>query len=257
MNEFETITCDIDDRGVATITLACPEKHNALSPDLISELTVLATKFTKGDTPRVCVLQALGKTFCAGGDLKWMQAQMAQTHENKISGALTIAQLLLALDDLPCPLIGKVQGSAFGGGIGMMAVCDVVIAVDTAKFALTETRLGLIPATIGPFVVRRIGEPHARRYFFSSKPFDTETAHRIGLVSRICSTGELDNVVNEEVDGILKCLPGAVADAKELVKTLARNPEMETQNYTAARLADRWETDEAKSAIAAFFAKGE
>lgn len=255
MSEFETIICDIDDRGVATITLANPDKHNALSPDMISELTALAEKFTAGDTPRVCVLEAQGKTFCAGGDLKWMQAQMTQTRENKISGALTVAGLLAALDDLPCPLIGKVQGSAFGGGIGMMAVCDVVIAVDTAKFALTETRLGLIPATIGPYVVRRIGEPHARRYFFSSKQFGVETAHRIGLVSQICSADELDNVVQKEVKGILNCLPGAVADAKALVKTLARSPDLETQYYTAEKLADRWETEEAQTAIAAFFTK--
>ncbi len=255
MSEFETITFERDDRGVAVITLAVPQKHNALSPLMLSELTGLVHDLTTGETPRVCMLQAQGKTFCAGGDLKWMQEQMGQSREDKIAGATKIAQLLRALDELPCPLIGKVEGPAYGGGIGMMAVCDVVIATDHTRFALTETRLGLIPATIGPYVVRRIGEPHARRYFFSSKPFDAGTAMQIGLVSQVCGTDEIDAVVENEIGTILKCLPGAVAEAKALVKTLARNPVMETLNYTATKLADRWESEEATTAIEAFFAR--
>lgn len=255
MSELETVRYELTSNGVATITLARPHKHNAMNAQMIDELSLIVTRISEDKLARVCVLQGEGKTFCAGGDLGWMQTQMEQNREDKMAGAGQLAKMLAMLDDLPCPLIGKIQGPAFGGGIGLMAVCDVVIAADAAKFALTETRLGLIPATIGPFVVRRIGEAWARQYFFSAKTFDTDIALKMNLVSVIASGDELDMLVEKEVASILNCQPGAVAEGKALVKTLARNPTMETQQYTAAKLADRWESEEAQNAIAAFFAK--
>ncbi len=224
MSEFDTIQFSVDARGVATITLARPQKHNAMNAGMILELANVVERIGQDNSVRVCVLQAEGKTFCAGGDLGWMQSQMGQNREEKMAGAMELAQMLNTLDELPCPLIGKVQGSAFGGGIGMMAVCDVVIAARGAKFALIETKLGLIPATIGPFVIRRIGEAFARQYFFSAKPFDCEVAFRMNLVSQIASADELDHLVENEIKAILDCRPGAVRDAKALAKELARNP---------------------------------
>ena len=253
MSEFQTIDLQIDPRGVATLALDRAHKHNAMNAQMIEEITSAVGQISSNADMRVCILQAQGKTFCAGGDLAWMQEQMKQSREDKMAGAIKLSKMLTALDDLPCPLIGKVQGSAYGGGIGMMAVCDIVIASNEAKFALTETKLGLIPATIGPFVIRRIGEAWARQYFFSAKPFDCNTAKAMNLVSQCGSAEELDGLVEAEIEQILKCRPGAVSRAKELAKTLARNPTMETQNYSAGKLADCWESDEAQEAIGAFF----
>jgi len=254
MSDYKSIQFSTDARGVATITLARPQKHNAMNADMILELAGVAGEISDNSSIHVCILEAEGRTFCAGGDLGWMQTQMTQSREEKMAGAMRLAQMLAAFDELPCPLIGKVQGSAYGGGIGLMAVCDVVIADNRAKFALTETKLGLIPATIGPFVIRRIGEAFARQYFFSAKVFDCEMALRMNLVSQISAADELNVIVEKEIEAILNCLPGAVRDAKALTKELARNPSMDSQKLTASKLADRWESDEAQDAIKAFFA---
>jgi methylglutaconyl-CoA hydratase len=160
--------------------------------------------------------------------------------------------MLKALDDLPKPLIGRVQGNAFGGGIGLMAVCDIVIAAESAWFALTETRLGLIPATIGPYVVRRIGEGHARRLILNARRFDAATAREIGLVSVVRTAGELDTAVEQEVSAFLDCAPGAVASAKSLVQNLARQAIEDPIGYSTGLLADRWESAEGRDGIDAF-----
>ncbi len=147
------------------------------------------------------------------------------------------------------------QGPAYGGGIGLMAVADIVIAAADAKFALTETRLGLIPATIGPFVVRRIGEGHARRVFLNAKPFDAAQAHHMGLVSAVVTADGLDAAVEAEVAAGLQCAPGAVRAAKALAKHLARHPDSDLATYSIGELASRWETEEAKAGIETFFIK--
>ncbi len=254
MMKFETIRTEVDARGVANITLARAKKHNAMNATMIAELTQVCAEIGNNENIRVCVLQAEGQTFCAGGDLKWMQAQMIETRDEKIAGAMRLASMLEALDNLACPLIGKIQGPAYGGGIGLMAVCDVVIASKGTKFALTETKLGLIPATIGPFVIRRIGEPWARQYFFSTKTFDAAKAREMNLVSQVVEHDNLDQAVDREIETTLHALPGAVRAAKSLAKKLARNPTMETKAYTAEKLAERWESEEAQNAIEAFFA---
>ena len=257
MAEYQTIKFQMTPNGVAFIELARPRKHNAMNGEMIAELTRALVELHSDKSLRTCVLQAQGEIFCAGGDLGLMQFNMRLGREEKIAQADKITKLLRALDELPCPLIGKIQGSAFGGGIGLMAVCDVVIANSSAKFALTETRLGLIPATIAPFVLRRIGESWARQYFFSAKPFDAQLALTMNLVSAVAPASELDQMVENEIEQCLKCLPGAVSAAKTLVRELARNPSLNSDDITASRLADRWESDEAKDAIAAFFASRE
>lgn len=255
MREFNTLTLEIDARGVATLTLDRPDKHNALSEEMIVELTEAAIQLDNNPVVRAVILAAKGKSFCAGGDLTWMRAQKSQSRTEKMAGAKKLSNMLLTFNRLSKPLIARVHGPAYGGGVGMMAVCDIVIAVSGTPFAFTETRLGLIPATIGPFVVRRMGEGFARQVFFTARPFDTELGLRSGLVSRVCEMAQLDAFVAEEIAAVLKCAPGAVADAKKQCQTLGGGDLAERSAQSIEALADRWETAEAQQGIAAFFAK--
>ena len=252
---FETIRVTVDARGIAEVTLNRPDKHNAMNAHMIAELSDAARSLAADNAVRAVVLRANGPTFCAGGDLGWMRAQAEKDRAGKMKEAGALATMLGLWNVLPKPLIGRVHGAAYGGGLGLIAVCDVVVAEDKTRFALTETRLGLIPATIGPFVVGRMGEAFARQVFFTGKPFDTAFLMRAGLVSRSCSAGDIDAAVEDEILAILNCAPGAVARAKALCCTLAGAETVNAAEYTANALADCWETDETQEGIAAFFAK--
>lgn len=179
--DFETIQIAVDERGVATLTLNRPEQHNALSGLMIDELLSATLRLANDDAVRIVVLTGQGTSFCAGGDLSWMQAQVEATRADRIEAARKLALMLKALRDLPKPLIGRVNGQAYGGGVGLISVCDAAIGVTGARFGLTETKLGLIPATISPYVVARIGQAHALRNFTSARLFDAETARHMGL----------------------------------------------------------------------------
>lgn len=253
MKTYQTISLDVDERQVATITLNRADKHNALNAQMISELTDVAVWLASEQKVRAVILASTGKSFCAGGDLEWMQQQADKDRAGKMLESKALAHMLEQLNTLPKPLIGRIQGPAYGGGIGLMSVCDISIAVEGTKFGLTETRLGLIPATIGPFVMRRIGEGFARQVFFTGRFFETDFALRSGLVSHVCKAEELDDAVEAEITAILSCAPGAVADAKALCLTLEQIPLNKVSDHTASALADRWETEEAKLGIAAFF----
>jgi methylglutaconyl-CoA hydratase len=249
---YSTINVVTDARGIATLTLARPEKHNAMNHEMMVEITDAAKVLGADETVRVVVLAALGKSFCAGGDLNWMRAQAEQDRSGKIAEARVLANMLATLNALPKPLIGRVEGNAYGGGIGMMAVCDIVVAVDCLRFALTETKLGLIPATIGPFVLRRMSETYARQVFFTAKSFGTELALRAGLVSSVCAVDEMDAVIEAEIKPILQTAPGAVAEAKALLQQMQGRDVEHDIELTVNALADRWETKEAQLRIAAF-----
>jgi methylglutaconyl-CoA hydratase len=252
---FETIRIDTDPRGVATLTLARAEKHNSLSATMIAELTAVAAELAADPAVRVVILTGEGASFCAGGDLDWMRAQFTADRATRIAEARKLALMLQALNELPKPLIGRVQGQAFGGGIGMMSVCDVCIAVDGAKFGLTETRLGLIPATISPYVVARMGEGKARRVFMSARLFDAAEARDLDLVARVVAAEELDAAVEREVKPYLAAAPGAVARAKALARSLGTPITEAVIAATIERLADCWEDPEAHEGISAFFDK--
>ncbi len=252
---FETISISTDPRGVATLTLSRPEKHNAMSAQMIAELRQAAVQLGETNDVRVVVLTGAGKSFCAGGDLGWMQAQMAADPETRFVEARKLAEMLNALNTLPKPLIGALQGNAFGGGVGMASVCDVAIGVDSLKMGLTETRLGLIPATIGPYVIARMGEARARRVFMSARLFDAAEAVELGLLARAVPADELDAAIEAEVQPYLSCAPGAVASAKALVRDLGPRIDDAVIDHTIRALVDRWETDEAHEGISAFFDK--
>lgn len=252
---YETISIDTDARGVATLMLARPEKHNALSAKMIAELTDAANVLGKDEAVRVVVLTGEGKSFCAGGDLAWMQEQMAADRKTRFAEARKIATMLYALNTLPKPLIGRLQGNAFGGGVGMASVCDVAIGVDTLTMGLTETRLGLIPATIGPYVLARMGETMARRVFMSSRLFGAGEAVSLGLLAKAVLADDLDKAVEAEIIPYLTCAPEAIARAKALTRRLGAPINDDVIDHTINELVACWEGQEAKDGVAAFFEK--
>jgi methylglutaconyl-CoA hydratase len=252
---MDNIKIEVDARGVARLMLARAEKHNALSAQMIADLTEAAGRLGRDPAVRVVVLAAEGESFCAGGDLAWMKAQMSADAATRAAEATKLALMLQALNTLPKPLIGAVQGNAFGGGIGMMSVCDVAVGVSTARFGLTETRLGLIPATIGPYVIARMGEARARRVFMSARLFGADEAERLGLLARVVPPEDLAEAVEAEVKPYLSCAPGAVADAKALVRNLTTPINESMIAETIAALVARWESPEAAEGISAFFDK--
>lgn len=250
---WQTITMATDARGVTRLMLDRPDKHNALSAAMIAELTEAATVLGTDPAVRVVVLEAAGDSFCAGGDLAWMRAQMAADAPTRAAEATKLAMMLNALNLMPKPLVGRVHGNAFGGGLGMMAVCDVAIGVDTARFGLTETRLGLIPATIGPYVLARMGEAMARRVFMSARLFDADEAVRLNLLARAVAPEALDAAIEAEVVPYLACAPGAVAEAKALTRRFGPVIDAASIEESIAALVARWESPESAEGIAAFF----
>jgi methylglutaconyl-CoA hydratase len=250
---YETIEISTDTRGITHLWLNRPEKHNTLSGRMIEELTGAAAELGADPDVRVVILGGRGDSFCAGGDLDWMRAQIAADDQGRRAGARSLAMMLRALDRMPKPLIGRIHGQAFGGGVGMMSVCDLTVGVRGPMFGLTETKLGLIPATISPYVIARMGITAARRHFLASRLFDADEAHRIGLLSALADPGELDAVVMAEAEPFLACAPGAVADAKALIRTVAPGAGETLVETTIGLLVDRWKDPESAEGIAAFF----
>lgn len=255
MSSYEAIELKVADNGVARLTLNRPDARNAMSQQMIDELANVAGRLRDDTDIRVVVLSGNGEVFCAGGDLKGMQQQAIRTRDQRMADARSLAQLLADLDTLPKPLIGRINGSAFGGGLGLISICDLAIGVTTAKYSLTEVRLGLIPATISPYVVARLGVPNSRRVMLNAREMTGPEAARLGLLSECVEPDQLDAVVNREVSLALKCAPGAVATAKELIRFVSRHDTAANITYTAERLADAWENEELQEGIAGFLMK--
>ena len=252
---MDTLRIDTDSRGIAAVTLDRPDVHNAMDAAMIAELHEAAETLGYNDAVRAIVLTGAGRSFCAGGDLNWMRAQFEASRETRMAEARKLAHMLRAWNTCPKPVIGRIQGQAFGGGIGLLSVCDVAIAADTARFGLTETRLGLIPATIGPYVLARLGEGRARRVFMSARLFDAEEAVALGLVARAVPMDALDAAVAREIAPYRATSPHAVASAKAFARALGPVIDDATIEDSVRRLADTWETADAKEGIAAFFEK--
>lgn len=252
---MQTLDLEVDARGVAWLRLNRPDKHNAMDAAMIGELTEVAGRLGRDPVVRVVVLTGAGRSFCAGGDLGWMRAQMGADAATRAREARALAEMLGALDTMPKPLIGRVQGQAFGGGVGLMSVCDVAVGVDSAKIGLTEVRLGLIPATIGPYVVARMGAARARRVFFSGRIFTASEAVELGLLARAVPQDALDAAVEAEIAPYLSAAPGAVAAGKRLVADLAAPVDAAQIAMTIEALVTRWESTESAEGIAAFFDK--
>ena len=250
---METIELSADSRGVATVTLNRPDKRNAMSGRMIKELEEAATQLAADSRARAVVIAGNGKTFCAGADLAWMKAQSEASSEDRMQEALKLARMLLAWHRCPLPVIARVHGGAYGGGVGLAAVADSVFASSEARFGLTEARLGLVPATISPYVVAKTGPSAARRLFMTARVFSAEEAAALGLVSAVCDLGKLDRAVDEEAERYLSCAPGAIADAKALAQSYGPTLDEASIAEHARRLVDRWDSSESAEGIAAFF----
>ncbi len=256
MSNFEMISVAVDARGVARLTLDRPDAKNALSQQLMRELAAAAGELAEDELVRVIVLTGAGDVFSAGGDLKGMTQQVNNTREGRLADATEFAKTLLDLDRLPKLVIGRINGSAFGGALGLISVCDMAIGLADSTFRLSEVTLGLIPATISPYVVAKIGVPNARRIMLNAHKLDGVTAGRMGLLDVVVqSVKELDEAVEREVAAALLCAPGAVADAKTLIRFVSTHEAEQNLPYTATALADAWETAEIREGIDAFFNK--
>jgi methylglutaconyl-CoA hydratase len=245
----------VDERGVAQLTLNRPDVHNAMNAELISEMQSALLEIENSKTVRVVILTGSEQTFCAGGDLNWMKSNINKTRAQRVEESGELANMLAALNYLSKPLIGRIQGSAYGGGVGMMSVCDIAIGVAGSSFGLTEVKLGLTPATISPYVVKRIGATHARRNFFNARIFKAEEAQKIGLLTAVVEPENLDDTIEQEIKLILKCAPGAIASTKKLINYVDSHSAEDNRIYTAANLADAWETAEGKEGIEAFLSR--
>lgn len=252
---YDTISIETDARGVATLWLDREEKHNAMSAQMIAELTDAAGVLGDDPSVRVVILAAKGKSFCAGGDLAWMREQFHADPEVRSREAGGLAIALQALNTMPKPMIGRIHGNAFGGGVGLASVCDIAIGSDRVLMGLTETRLGLIPATIGPYVCARMGEARARRVFMSGRRFGADEAVELGLLAKYVSAEDLDAAVEDEVVPYLECAPEAVARAKALLRRLGPVIDTAVIAHTVSELAACWDGDEAPEGIGAFFDK--
>lgn len=252
---FNTIKVTIDTRGVATLLLNRPERHNAMNDELIREVTEAARLLDADPKVRCVVLTGAGESFCAGGDLKWMQGILNSTRAERVADSAKLATMLRTLNELSKPLIGRINGQAYGGGTGMIAVCDIAIAVESANMALTEVRLGLTPANISSFVVAKMGRSNARRTFLNARPLTAAKAKEVCLVDEVVADDQLDAAVEKEIGYVLQCGPGAIAATKKLI-FFVDSHDMDTNvHYTANLLADTWESEEGQEGIRCFFNK--
>ena len=251
-----TILSETSANGVATLKLNRPQLHNAFDDVLINDLTAELQSLEQDPKVRVVLLTATGKSFSAGADLNWMRRMADYSYEQNLEDARRLAGLMAVLNNLAKPTVARIQGAAFGGGVGLVACCDIVIAADTATFSLSEVKLGLIPSVISPYVVNAIGERQARRYFLSAERFNAQEAWRIGLVHEVVSVGDLDSRVERLLKTLVGNGPKAMVAAKDLAQSVSRGPlDSALQEETARRIAQVRASDEAKEGLSAFLEK--
>jgi methylglutaconyl-CoA hydratase len=252
-----TATLDITRQGpLARVYLNRPDVRNAFNDAVIAELTVAFHDLGADPSLRAIVLGGHGKAFCAGADLNWMRTMAGYSWEQNRADAQALADMLWTVYSCPLPVVGRVHGDCYAGGLGLAAACDVLVAADGIQFCLSEARLGLLPATIGPYVVRALGAQASRRYFTTAERFGSTEAHRLGLVHELCSAGELDDKVNAIVQTLLANGPAAVKACKRLVQDVAGQPlTVELREDTARRIADIRASAEGREGVQAFLQK--
>jgi methylglutaconyl-CoA hydratase len=242
--------------AIARVALNRPDVHNAFDETLIAELTHAVRTFDADAGIRALVLEARGKSFCAGADLNWMKKIADFSHDENLADANALATMFSALNNMSKPTLARVHGAAYGGGVGLVACCDIAIGTPGAAFALSETRLGLIPAAISPYVIEAIGARAARRYFLSAERFGAEEARRLGLLHELVAESELDAAVDRVVAALLDAGPQAQSEAKLLIRAVAHRPiDQGVIGDTAKRIARVRGTPEGREGVAAFLAK--
>ena len=243
---------------VAEVFLNRPDVRNAFNDTVITELSRTFSALSSDGRLRVIVLGGHGKSFCAGADLNWMRQMAGYSWEQNRADAERLAEMLFAIWSCPVPVVGRIQGDCYAGGVGLAAVCDVLVAVRGMHFCLSEARLGLLPATISPYVIRALGEQASRRYFTTAERFDADTAQRLGFVHEVVEADGLDAKVNEIVATLAANGPAALRACKQLVKDVASRPiTAELRAETARRIADIRASDEGREGVGAFLGKRE
>lgn len=248
---------ETDAHGVATLTINRPAVHNAFNEELISSLRQEFDRIALDQTVRVVVLAAAGKSFSSGADINWMKELAGYDHKENLAGAFSLAEMLKTLDCLPQPTIARVQGIAFAGGLGLIGACDIAIAAETAVFAVTEVRIGLVPAVISPYAIRALGKRAARRYFLTGERFNVAEAHRLGLIHGFVSEDVLDEFVSEIITSLLLGGPKAIAESKRLISELVDDVGEARMKITAERIADVRSSMEANEGMQSFLEKRE
>jgi methylglutaconyl-CoA hydratase len=242
---------------VVTVSLARPDARNALNAGLIGELTRCVEELVGDDGVRVVVLTGEGDFFCAGADIGYMRDTAEFSYEENMEDARGLAAMFRAVEECPKPVVARVRGAAIGGGIGLVAASDVAVAEDGTVFAFSEVRLGISPATIAPFVLRKIGPSHTRALFLTGERFDVQRAQAIGLVHEVASEGDLDATVREKVEGLLAGGPGALAATKALLRELRDAAPGEATEIMARRIAELRTGEEGQEGLGAFLEKRE
>jgi methylglutaconyl-CoA hydratase len=246
----------IDTSGVATLTLNRPDRHNAFDDALITQLTMALDALGAREDVRAVVLTGAGRSFSAGADLDWMRRSADYSYETNLADAGALVRLMHTLDRLPKPTIALVQGAAYGGGVGLVACCDIAIASDRARFCLSEVKLGIIPAAISPYVIKAIGARQARRYFMTAEIITAKLAQDIGLVHEVVPEAELAQARDSVLNALLGCAPGAQAAAKDLVFLCDGRPvDAELSAETGRRIAERRASAEGREGVGAFLDK--
>jgi len=255
---MQTIQSTISEQGVLTLQMNRPEVHNAFDSQMINELTAALQAADEENGIRLVIISAAGSSFSAGADMNWMRNLVDASQEDNERDALQLATLMRTLNYLSKPTIARINGSAFGGGVGLIAACDITIAVEDAQFGLTESRLGLAPAVISPYVIRRIGERNARRYFLTGERFNSQQALAIGLIQQCVTADQLDATVESVTSDLLKGGPLAVATCKQLIYAVAGHDEETQQSmdeFTSKVIAGMRIMDEGQEGLAAFLEK--
>jgi len=248
----------IDHQGpIGIITLNRPERHNAFDDVLIASLTEALRDMEADASLRVVVLSGAGASFSAGADLGWMKRMAGFSREENVQDAMGLGALMRTLAHLAKPTIARVHGAAYGGGVGLVACCDIAVALQGATFSFSEAKLGLIPAVISPYVIAAIGERAARRYFLTAERFDAAEAWRLGLVHDLATTpDDLDDKIGDVIEALLACGPAAQRESKELIRAVAHRPVMsDVIQDTAERIARVRASPEGREGVAAFLGK--
>ncbi|KQV51725.1 enoyl-CoA hydratase [Massilia sp. Root335] len=253
--DYQTLTVTITDR-IGQVTLDRPDVRNAFNEQSIAELALAFDELGRNELVRAIVLAANGPAFCAGADLNWMKKMAGYSDSENRADAMRLADMLRTIYVCPKPVVAKVQGDCYAGGMGLVAACDVVVAVDTANFCLSEVKLGLIPATISPYVIKAMGEQAARRYFITAERFDANEARRIGFVHETVPAEELDTQVAAIVQALANNSPNAVREAKQLVREIVGQSVTEALlEDTANRIAGIRASLEGREGVASFLEK--
>jgi methylglutaconyl-CoA hydratase len=254
VQKFQTIRLT-EDKKVARVTFDRPEVHNAFNAVMIAELAEVFARLRKDDSVRVIVLTGEGQSFCAGADINWMREIIHYSYEQNLQESLHLAEALHRLYTLPKPTVAMVNGTAIGGGNGFLSACDVAIAAEEARFGLSEVKIGLVPAAISPYVIRKIGESKAREYFLTGKRIGARKAQEIGLVNDVVAREQLEQTVEDLVDLLLTSGPEALANCKELIFRVPQISLEEAKEFTARMIANLRISDEGQEGMAAFLEK--